>query len=204
MLRRRSFLAVLFIVLACLGRPGPAAAQDAGDAPILTGDGLYTQPWFLQSFLDLREDLDEAAAGGKRFAIIWELRGCPYCRQTHLVNFAQPEIRAYVRENFDILQLNIVGSRRVTDFDGEELEERALARKNGVRFTPTVQFFPETAPGTAPGTANGLDGAAGRGSEVSRMQGYFRPHHFLAMFEYVNQKAYEAGDFGAFLKGRVE
>ena len=34
--------------------------------PILTDDGLYTQEWFLQSFLDLSEDLETAAAAKPR------------------------------------------------------------------------------------------------------------------------------------------
>jgi hypothetical protein len=55
---------------------GPAGAGEV-TAPVMTDDGLYTQAWFLQSFLDLGEDLAEAAANGKRFAIIWEQKGCP-------------------------------------------------------------------------------------------------------------------------------
>ncbi|MGI9493933.1 MAG: hypothetical protein ACR2QF_16170 [Geminicoccaceae bacterium] len=47
-----------------------SSTVSAGDTvePILTDDGLYTQEWFLESFLDLKEDLDEA--NGKRFAIM--------------------------------------------------------------------------------------------------------------------------------------
>ena len=75
---------------------------------------------------------------------MWELRGCPYCRETHLVNFARPDIEDYVKANFEILQLNIIGARKVTDFDGSEISEKALAAKYGVRFTPTFQFFPES------------------------------------------------------------
>ena len=80
---------------------------------------------------------------------MWELRGCPYCRETHLINFAKPEIENYIKERFEILQLNIIGSREVTDFDGEKLSEKAFAQKYGVRFTPTFQFFPESAAGLA-------------------------------------------------------
>ena len=115
--------------------------------PLLTDDGLYRQPWFLESFLELADDLQAAAKSGKRFAVMWELRGCPYCRETHLVNFARPDIENYVKANFDILQLNIIGARKVTDFDGKEVAEKALAAKYGVRFTPTLQFFPESADG---------------------------------------------------------
>ena len=190
MIERRGFLGLgLGLAGSALGTTvRPAAAE----APVLNDDGLYEQPFFVQSFLDLAEDLELAADSGKRFAVMWELRGCPYCKETHLVNFADPEIRDFVSGNFDILQLNLVGSREVVDFDGEAMEERALARKWGVRFTPTTQFFPET-----------LDQVAGRkGSEaeVARMPGYFRPPHFLAMYRFVREKAYETTGFNDYLR----
>ena len=110
----------------------------------MTDDGFYTEPWFLESFLELGDDLTSASEKNKRLAIMWELRGCPYCRETHLVNFAKPEIADYIKARFEILQLNIVGSREVTDFDGEKLPEKLFARKYGVRAVPTFQFFPTT------------------------------------------------------------
>ena len=172
----------------------PAAKGEEG--PILTGDGLYTETWFLQaSFLDLRDDLTEAGEAGKRFAIMWELRGCPYCRETHFVNLQDPEIRAFVKGNFVILQLNLQGSRAVVDFDGEEIEERALARKYGVRFSPTFMFFPPTVGDMADKPA------AER--EVARLPGYFRPRHFLAMFRYVHDEAYGKEGFRSYLKRRL-
>ncbi len=95
-------------------------AAPAHAAAVLTDDGLYRQPWFLDSFLELADDLDGAAKSGKRFAVMWELKGCPYCRETHLVNFARPDIEDYVKTNFEVLQLNIIGSRKVKDFDGSD------------------------------------------------------------------------------------
>lgn len=160
--------------------------------PILTDDGLYTQEWFLQSFLDLSEDLETAAASGKRFVILWELKGCPYCKETHEVNFADPEINAYVKENFEILQLNYLGSRLVTDFDGEEMEERELRQKYGVRFTPTFQFFPED--------RADIEGEAGQAAEAVRMTGYAKPDRFSAMFRFVRDKAYEEQTFKDYLE----
>ncbi len=151
--------------------------------PVLTEDGLYTQQWFLQSFLDLGEDLETAASSGKRFAILWELKGCPYCEETHKVNFADPEISVYIRENFEILQLNYLGARLVTDFDGEELEERALRQKYGIRYTPTLQFFPES--------LDEIAGEAGQGAETLRMVGYNKPNSFAGTFRFVREKAYD-------------
>ena len=169
-----------------------AAVSARADEPILTDDGLYKQPWFLESFLDLAEDLDGAQKQGKRFAIAWELRGWPYCKETHLVNFAQPRISDYVKTNFEVLQLNIIGARKVTDFDGEELSEKALALKYGVRFTPTFQFFPET-------TA-GLKALAPAKREVARLPGYLRPDDFLALFRFVREKGYETKSFREYLR----
>ncbi len=166
-----------------------------GRAPaeaILTEDGLYRQPWFLESFLELADDLKGASAEGKRFAVLWELRGCPYCKQTHLVNFARPEISQYIRQRFEILQLNIIGSREVTDFDGQKLPEKEFARKYGVRYTPTFQFFPES--------ADGLASRKPAGREVARAQGYVEPPRFLALFRFVAERAYEKGTLDDYLK----
>lgn len=171
------------------------AASGDEDGPILREGGQYTQPWFLNSFLELADDLAEAASGGKRLALMWEQEGCPYCRETHLVNLTIPEVRDYVRDNFEIVQLDIRGSREVVDFDGTPMPEGQLARINGVRFTPTIQFFPET--------IEEFEGRPGKAAEVARMPGYFRPFHFLVMFQYVRGKGYLEGNFRTFLKARM-
>jgi thioredoxin-related protein len=183
MLARRFFLAASVTAAVAFPRGRFASAQ-----AVLTDDGLYRQPWFLESFLELADDLAGASEKGRRFAIIWELRGCPYCKQTHLVNFAKPEIANYVKERFDVLQLNIIGAREVTDFDGERMTEKRLAAKYGVRFTPTFQFFPER--------PVGLGAREPREREVARAQGYLLPDDFLALFRFVSERGYEQGSVG--------
>ncbi len=168
-----------------------AAAQDAAYEPVLNDDGLYTQEWFLESFLELRDDLTEAGGNGKSFAIIWEQKGCPYCRELHLTNFANDDIRQYVRDNFEVIQLNIWGAREVTDFDGSALSEKELASKRNIRFTPTVQFYTMPA-----GAGEDWDGPV---EEAARMPGYLRPGPFMAMFQYVHDGAYERMDFRRYL-----
>ena len=164
------------------------------EAPMLTADGLYREPWFLQSLLNLADDLESATKQGKRFVIMWESKGCLYCKKTHFVNFAQPRIADYIKSNFDILQLNSIGSLKVTDFDGTRLSEKQLAAKYAVRFTPTFQFFPERA---AP-----LKDLPPAKREVARAPGYLRPDDFLAFFRFVREKAYEKGSFRDFLKSQ--
>jgi thioredoxin-related protein len=183
MLSRRSLLSAAALAMSTVA---------ARSAPVLSDDGLYIQPWFLESLLELGDDLTGATERRKRFAIVWELKGCPYCKDIHLINFAKPEIESYVKERFDILQLNIIGSREVVDFDGEKLPEKRLAEKYGVRFTPTFQFFPES--------IDGLAKKKPRDREIVRSQGYLKPEPFLATFQFVAERAYEKGTLADFLK----
>jgi len=167
------------------------AAQPLGDGQF----GSYTQPWFLDSFLEFADDLTEAGSNGKRFAIMWELDGCPYCRETHLVNFAIPQVQDYVDANFNIVQLDLKGSREVVNFDGKAMKERDLAKLNQVRFTPTIQFFPES--------LDEIKGKSGKAMEVARIPGYLRPYHFLTFFHFVREKAYTKTDYRKYLKNQI-
>ena len=131
---------------------------------------------------------------GKHFAILWEQRGCPYCREMHRVNFVDPEIKKYLQANFAILQLDLWGPRKVTDFDGKEMGERELARRWGVNFTPTMNFFPKN--------LSDINGKVGRAAEVFRMPGYFKPFHFLSTFKYVRSGRTKEQGFQRFVQER--
>ena len=164
----------------------PAWAQEIGD------DGLHKQPWFYDSFLEMGADLEDAAAEGKGLIVIFEQRGCPYCRELHEVNFAVPEITEYQAENYYTVQINLWGDRMVTDFDGEELSEKELAQKWLVNFTPTVVMFsPESA---------GAESA--EAAESFRMPGYFKPFHYGSALEYVAEGMYDQVGFQRFTRAR--
>jgi thioredoxin-related protein len=120
LLTRRNVVAGLGLGAMAFGSSQAKAAAKLGD------DGLYQMDWYLESFLDLSEDLAGAAAKGKRFAIMWGLRGCPSCKRMHEVHLIDPKIENYIRDNFEVLHLDHIGSRVVTDFDG-----RKLAGKSG-------------------------------------------------------------------------
>lgn len=163
--------------------PPPIGESEPAVAPVKNDDGVYTQPWFSNSFLDLREDLEEAKAAGKRFAVFFEQRGCGYCTKMHTEVLAKKYINDYVRENFTIVQLDLWGSREVTDFDGTKMLEKELAERWGVMFTPTVVFLKED--------LTGLDGKYGPPLEVARMNLGIGPGTFYDMFVWVDAKVYE-------------
>jgi thioredoxin-related protein len=166
---------------------GPTVAGATGDLlpePELGDDGLHRQPWFQDTFLNLAEDLEEASGLGKQLVIMWEQKGCPYCRATHQINFRIPRLVDYVSKNFYVLQFNLWGDRKVTDFDGEVISEKNLARKYRILYTPTLQFFPDS--------LEDVGGKPGDDIEVLRVPGYFKPFHFYFLFRYVHEKGYES------------
>jgi thioredoxin-related protein len=163
---------MLLAVAALLGLVRPAAAgMEPGD------DGLYHTDWMVVSLGDLRDDHADAAAQGKRFAVVWEQKGCSYCRQMHTRHLADPAIAGWIKDHYALEQLDVHGGRIITDFDGERLSEAALARKYGIRTTPTIQFFPKD-----PKAILGRSGAA---IEVVRMPGLLPPADFLDVFRSV-------------------
>jgi thioredoxin-related protein len=153
-----------FLGLAATGAPAAEKAE-------LRGTGQFEIPgWFKNSFLDLREDVTEAAAGGKRLLVYFGQEGCPYCAQLFNTNFSQPHIADYTRKHFDALAFDLWGNREVTDFSGSKMPEKELAARLKVRFTPTILFFNE------------------KGETVLRINGYYPPHQFMAALQYVAEK----------------
>ena len=150
--------------------------------PELGDDGIYHQSWFMPSFLDLKDDAREAEAKGQRFAVIFEQRGCIYCKRMHTEVLALNWVNDWVRDNFTIVQLDLWGAREVTDFDGTRMPEKQIAERWGVMFTPTIVFFKD-----------GLQNATawGQPNEVTRMQLGFGAPTFIDMFAWIRAKIYE-------------
>ncbi len=163
----------------------PAAARAAK----LNDDGLHVQDWFLESFLDLAQDIEEAAAKGKRVAVTFEQRGCIYCAEMHEKHLSNATISGYIRRHFEMIQLNQFGAREVTDLDGKALPEKEMARRWAVTATPTILFLPEKP----------VSGAA-HNVAAARMRGLLPPPAFLAMFRFVAEKQYEKMDFPAYAR----
>jgi len=184
-MKQRMLANSLLALMALAVLTQPTLAKENYAIPMVEAneDGLHVQPWFHESFLDIREDMAEAAAAGKQVAILWEQKGCPYCRETHRVNLRIPEVIDYIKKNFVVIQLNLWGDREVTDVDGIVTTEKKLARKHRVQFTPTIQFMPKT---LAKGNIK-----SGHNIEVWRLMGYWKPFHFKNSFVYVNEEGYK-------------
>ncbi|KPP84730.1 MAG: Thioredoxin-related protein [Rhodobacteraceae bacterium HLUCCO07] len=166
------------MALAMLAGLATAAAAEIGD------DGLHKQPWMRNTFKDLREDLEEANAEGKRLVLFVEQRGCIYCKKMHEEVYVRSDLSDYIAENYFVVQLNLHGNDTATDFDGEEMEQSALMRKWGILFTPTLIFLPEEVDA----------GRTAAEAAVATMPGAFGYQTTLDMFTWVNEKRYDLDD----------
>ncbi len=154
------------------------AASELGD------DGLHKQPWMRDTFKDLREDLAEANAEGKRLMVIIEQRGCIYCRKMHEEVFVIPEIAQYIEDNFFVVQINMFGDVEVTDFDGTALPEKDMTKRWGALFTPNIYFFPEEVSADQMATQ----------AAVAVMPGAFDRWTTFNMLNWVMEKGYDGDE----------
>jgi thioredoxin-related protein len=144
----------------------PAAAQEPPE-------------WFVESFLDIREDAAEAARERKRLMVYFMQDGCPYCKQLVTVNFRDPRIVEKMRRHFMSVAINIWGDREVTAADGRKLPEKRFAAALKVQFTPTLVFFDE------------------QGAVVHRINGYLPPEAFYVALDRALAPVAAAGSGGA-------
>jgi thioredoxin-related protein len=148
-----------------------AAVPEVGLAPGLINPGYEKKPaWFKESFLDIREDLAEAAAAGRRVILYFYQDGCPYCAKLLREGLADQEIAALARGAFDVIALNLWGDRELTGFDGAQTTEKGFAAGLKVQFTPTLLLLDEA------------------GQVVLRIDGYFPPHRLRTALDYVAQR----------------
>ena len=178
----------LLILATAVALAVPLWAAELGD------DGLHKPDWLRDTFKDLREDLGDANAEGKRLLVIVEQRGCIYCTEMHETVFPDPKIDALIRDSYFVVQMNLFGDVDVTDFDGTVLSEKDMAVRWGVMFTPTMLFLPEEVPA----------GKTAAEAAVVSMPGAFGIGTTEALLTWVRDHGYENGEhFQKYLAGRV-
>ena len=166
----RKMLIAAFAVLFA----GMSLAVEIGD------DGMHKTAWMRDTFKDLREDLGEANSEGKRLLLMFEQRGCVYCTKMHNEVYPDPEVTAMLEDNYFVVQLNLHGDTEVTDFDGEVLSEKKMARKWGIMFTPTLMYLPEEVG----------EGQTAPQAAVAMMPGAFSKGTTLDLMTWVLEKRY--------------
>ncbi len=166
---------LLFLSIVLVGGAGPGkqavyAAEQAGLETGMVNPGYEEKPdWFKNSFLDIREDVEEAADAGKRVMLYFYQDGCPYCAKLLRDNFSQRSIVEKSRKYLDVIAVNMWGDREVTSLDGKAMTEKEFAAALRVMFTPTILMLNE------------------QGKVILRINGYYHPVKFEAALDYVGQ-----------------
>jgi thioredoxin-related protein len=146
-----------------------AAGKEAGLEAGFVNPGFHDKPdWFKSSFLDLGEDVAEAAESDKRIMLYFHQDGCPYCAKLLNENFTLKTLVDKTRTHFEIIAINIWGDREVTGLQGEATTEKAFAASQKVMYTPTLVFLDE------------------QGRKVLRLNGYYPPHKLEVALDYVS------------------
>ena len=149
-------------------------------------NAIELPPWFAKTFLDFREDTADAARAGKRLMVYFHQDGCPYCAKLVTTNFTQKSIVDKMRKGIVAIDINMWGDRETTWLDGTARPEKELAAHLKVQFTPTVLFFDE------------------QGNVVVRLNGYYPPHRFEAVLDYVAGRKERAIPFAEYMKTAVK
>lgn len=148
----------------------------------LTGTKESVHPdWFKESFLEIASDVEEAAAENKHVMLFIHMNGCPYCYKMIEENIKDAPYTEFIKQNFDVIAINMRGDREVAMNDETSLIEKELAAKLKVRYTPTILFLDT------------------QGKVVARTNGYRSVPEFKMVLNYVQQKAYEKTSLADYL-----
>lgn len=167
--------------------PARGAAPAATEPPRgrLVGGQDYELPeWFKTSFLTIADDAREAGALDRHAVLFLYLADCPYCARTLEESFRAGETSEFLRRNFDVIGIDIRGSRQVEWIDGRSYAEKELARVLKVFGTPTLVFLDT------------------RGNTVLRLNGYRRPRPLRQALEFVHGRHYRSQTLAAFVDER--
>ena len=162
-------LGSLFLGAGLFSQFSLAAEKNNLDAGMVNPGYEEKPDWFKNSFLDIGEDVEEAAAAGKRVMLYFYQDGCPYCAKLLRDNFSQQTVVQKTRKYLDVIAVNMWGDREVTGLDGKQTTEKQFAADLRVMFTPTILMLNE------------------QGKVVLRINGYYHPVKFEAAVDYVGQ-----------------
>ncbi|WP_198304607.1 thioredoxin family protein [Arcobacter vandammei] len=154
----------------------------AKEGKVIGASNHSVPSWFKDSFLDIAEDIEEASAKNRHFMIFLDFEGCPYCSKMLKENFEDDnKTSQFIKANFDVIELNVKGSKEITWVDGDVVTEKGLTQKLKIQYSPTVLFFSPNK------------------EIIARVNGYRNPVDFQYILDFVQTKKYETTDLATYL-----
>ena len=164
--------------------PAPSATPSSG---VDFADDVFVDvkfpDWFKTSFLDMRDDLQEALDAGKQGIMLFiSASRCSYCKVFMDTVLEEPQTKERLTGSFDVIGLEIFDDRELTTLDGGQYRVKEFVTKNQANYTPTLIFFG--------------DG----GQQLLRIVGYYPPDRFRQVLDYLESKAYRDQSLRAYLQ----
>ena len=160
---------ILFVLLTASLQQVSAKTEGELAAGMVNPGHAEKPTWFKVSFLDLFEDIEEAADNNKRVMIYYHQDGCPYCKKLLEDNFGQRDIANKTQKYFDVVAINLWGDKEVVVGD-KTYTEKEFAEALKIQYTPTLLFFNE------------------KNKIIFRANGYYPPEKFSSLLDYIGNR----------------
>jgi thioredoxin-related protein len=161
-------ISIILMLMITLGSAQAAKGKFTG------GENHDMPSWFKESFLELQDDVDEAKESGKHVMLFMTLKFCPYCTKMLNDNFIEgAKNQPYIEENFDVIGINIKGSKEIAVNEDLTLTEKEYAAHLKVQYTPTIIFLDQD------------------NNVVVRLNGYRSKENFKLILDFVKNKEYK-------------
>lgn len=140
-----------------------------------TGGSDHDMPeWFKESFMEMSDDVEEAKEEDKHVVLFMTLKFCPYCTKMLDSNFVKgAKLQPYIQENFDVIGIDIKGSKEIVVNEDLTLTEKEYAEHLKVQYTPTILFLDQN------------------NEVVVRVNGYRSSENFKYILDFVKNKEYK-------------
>jgi len=145
-------------------------AQDKKTGNFIGAKSTTMPSWFLNSFLDITEDIEDLSSENKRLILFLHQDNCPYCHLFVTKNLQNEKIKEKLTNHFGITDINIFGNKELIDLKGNEYTEKEFAINEKVQFTPTLIFFNED------------------GKQILRLNGYLNTEKLDLALNYIKDK----------------
>ncbi|MFI0398353.1 MAG: thioredoxin family protein [Thiolinea sp.] len=177
------WVATLFISLAFTTQ---SYAETPTEGKVVGGVEHEMPDWFKESFLEIQDDIQEAADANKHVMLFFHLNNCPYCAKMLDDNFLQDPLKSHIQEKFDVIAINVKGDRQVQYTKDQAFSEKELSDELEVSLTPTIIFINSEQ------------------KTVARLNGYRSPEQFKPVLEYVANQTYKTETLSDYLAKQTQ
>jgi thioredoxin-related protein len=162
-----------------------AMSTEAARGEIIGASAHVAPSWFKDSFLDIADDVDEAAESGRHVLLFFQLNGCPYCDRMLVESFEAEPLTSFIQQHFDTIAINVRGDREIAFNENLVVTEKQLSSTLNVRATPAIVILDEN------------------NKQVVRVNGYRAPERFKHILEYVQSKSYKTIKLAEYIQAHV-